>query len=255
MLRMMTEIMGYTLEARDGEIGRCRDFLFDDEKWTIRYMVADTAKWLPGRDVLISPMFLEEPDWASKRFPVKLNRKDVQEAPPVQKHLPVSRRFEKILSQYYSLPRYWVGGGLWGPYATAPMLFEHSKYKLEEDTLPAREEDADSEENRLRSSKEVTGYTIKAKDGKFGYVDDFILNDKLWRIRYMVVGTRKWLPGRKVLMSPLWIKKVKWLDRKVTVELTKEAVKNSPEYDPASPVNHEYELKLYDYYGRRVPKD
>ena len=44
MLRSMDELKGYVLEAADGEIGRCKDFLFEDDSWTVRYMVADTSK-------------------------------------------------------------------------------------------------------------------------------------------------------------------------------------------------------------------
>lgn len=42
------QLMGYVLHAEDGEIGRCRDFLVDDHDWTVRYVVAETGKWLPG---------------------------------------------------------------------------------------------------------------------------------------------------------------------------------------------------------------
>ena len=67
MLRSVKSMEGYVLRATDGDIGRCKDFLFDDEFWTVRYMVADTRKWLPGRKVLISPISLESPDWQGKR--------------------------------------------------------------------------------------------------------------------------------------------------------------------------------------------
>jgi len=64
------------------------------------------------------------------------------------------------------------------------------------------------------------------------------------------VDTRNWLPGKKVLVSPGWIERVSWADRKVYVELTREIIKESPEYDPSAPVNRRYEERLYDYYGR-----
>ena len=82
--------------AEDGEIGRCKDFLFDDEKWTIRYMVADTRKWLPGRKVLISPMSLGAVDWSSRHFQVELTRRQVEDSPPLEEDAPVSRQYEMI---------------------------------------------------------------------------------------------------------------------------------------------------------------
>ena len=56
MLYRASELKGYTLDAIDSTLGQCSDFLFDDQHWTIRYMVADTRRWLPGRKVLVSPI-------------------------------------------------------------------------------------------------------------------------------------------------------------------------------------------------------
>ena len=69
-------------------------------------------------------------------------------------------------------------------------------------------------------------------------------------MRYIVVDTKNWLPGKKVLVPPAWIESADWLQKTVTVDLTKGQVERSPEYDPTSPVNREYEHQLYDFYGR-----
>jgi len=58
MLRSIKEIYNYVLQAEDGEIGRCKDFLFDDEHWTVRYMVVDTGKWLLGKKSAYIPHFI-----------------------------------------------------------------------------------------------------------------------------------------------------------------------------------------------------
>ena len=102
----------------------------------------------------------------------------------------------------------------------------------------------------LRSIKELHNYVLHAEDGEIGHVDDFILEDDVWAIRYMIVDTRNWLPGRKVLVSPGWITSIDWPGSKVSVSLTVEAIKEGPEYDPAQPINREYEVRLYDFYGR-----
>jgi hypothetical protein len=107
------------------------------------------------------------------------------------------------------------------------------------------------EETHLRSVKEVTGYQILATDGDIGHVEDFIVEDKLWLLQYLVVDTRNFLPGgRKVLVAPAWVNSVDWVGRSVSVDLSVDAVKNSPEYDPSEPVNRAYETRLYDYHGR-----
>lgn len=102
----------------------------------------------------------------------------------------------------------------------------------------------------LRSANELTGYVLKAEDGDIGRCKDFLFDDDRRTVRCMVVDTRNWLPGRKVLLSPLWLDTVDWITRKVHVDLDKDQIKNSPEYRPSAPVNRDYEARLYDYYGR-----
>ncbi|MGA9572974.1 MAG: PRC-barrel domain-containing protein, partial [Lysobacterales bacterium] len=116
MLRSINEITGYTLLAQDGEIGRCQDFLFDDRNWVVRYMVAKTAKWLPGRKVIISPVFLDKPDWSNRQFPILLSQEQIRRSPPLEEHAPVSRQYEINYHRYYSLPFYWLGRELWGTF-------------------------------------------------------------------------------------------------------------------------------------------
>jgi len=246
MLRSVKELIGYELQAKDGAIGRCKDFLFDDERWTIRYLVAETGSWLTGRKVLISPVSLGKPDWPSRLFPVELTKKQIEDSPGLDADAPVSRQYELKWNVYFGLPAYWAGPDIWGagPYPSTLLMREPKPAA----TGTAPEEVP--EESHLRSFKEVTGYYLRAADGEIGYVEDFIVDEALWLLRYMVVDTRNLLPGRKVLVAPTWVKSVDWHNRHVTVDLTVEAVKNSPEYDPAAPVNREYETRLYDYYGR-----
>ena len=246
MLHNLNKIIGNVLEAKDGEIGRCKDFLFDDEIWTIRYMVAGTGKWLPGRKVLISPISLAEPDWNSRLFQVKLTKQQIEDSPPIDAHAPVSRQYESKWFDYYAYPYYWSGSGAWGMGPHPGPLFSQNR----EDAAVAP--NTDKGDPSLRSTAEVKGYHVQAKDDEIAYVEDFILDDETWTIRYMVVDTRKWLPGRKILIMPYWIDSVDWKENKVNVKLTTEQIKNSPEYDPSVPVNREYEERLYDFYG--LPK-
>jgi hypothetical protein len=112
------------------------------------------------------------------------------------------------------------------------------------------EEDESSPDLSLRSANEVIGYDIQASDGEIGHAVDLVVDDEAWVIRYIVVDMRDWLPGKRVLVSPSWTGAVAWPERNIHVALSRETVKNSPEFDPSAPVNREYELKLYDYYGR-----
>jgi hypothetical protein len=243
MLRSINELHNYTLLAEDGEIGRCKDFLFDDRYWAIRYMVADTRKWLPGRKVLISPISLKEPRWANHNFPVRLNKKQIQESPPLSEDEPVSKQFEKKWFQYYGWQSYWAGTKLWGP-ASRP-----TDVRLEK-KMEMADELREIEKGHLRSIQEVTGYDVRAADGLVGSVEDFIVDDGLWVLRYVIVDTQKFLPGRKVLIDPRWGDTIDWFGRKVNLNVLVKTVEESPEYDPSTPISREQEVRLYDFYGR-----
>jgi len=243
MLLSVKNLRNYVLKAEDGEIGRCKDFLFDDRFWTIRYMVADTGKWLPGRKVLISPISLGEPDWGASFFPVRLTKKQIEDSPELDEKAPVSRQYELSWTQHYGWPHYWGGVHVWGSVPYPGMLYAE---KISHD----KTSEAGSGDDHLRSIDEVTGYHIQATDDEIGHVEDFIVDSETWTIRYMVVDLLNWLPGRKVLVAPDWITSADWAESKVFVALTREEVKDSPDYDPSAPVNREYEARLYDFYGR-----
>jgi hypothetical protein len=246
MLRRTSHLTSaYVLKAEDGEIGRCKDFLFDDEKWAIRYMVADTGKWLPGRKVLLSPILLGRPDWATLSFPVDLTRRQIEESPPLDEHRPVSRRYEKKISKYYDMAYYWTGGAIWENFVSPSAL--RGAGRGEEET-----EQQQSDDVHLRSTKEVIGYHIEATDREVGHVEDFLVEDETWCIRYLLVDTGNWLPGHKVLLSPLWVVSADWKKRRVRVDVSDRQVKDSPAYDPKAPLERKYETRIFDHYGRRT---
>jgi sporulation protein YlmC with PRC-barrel domain len=94
----------------------------------------------------------------------------------------------------------------------------------------------DQKENadpHLRSTLEVIGYHIQASDGEIGHVEDIIINDQDWTICYLVIDTHNWLPGKKVLVAPTWVKSVNWAQRKVYINLRRETIKECPEFDPS----------------------
>ena len=114
MLRSIKQLYGNRLGASDGEIGHVKDFYFDDQNWAIRYLVADTGTWLPGRMVLLSPHSLGTLDQPEKILRVNLTRKQIEDSPAIETHKPVSRQFEEKYYRYYRWPFYWQGHGLWG---------------------------------------------------------------------------------------------------------------------------------------------
>lgn len=246
MLRSTNKILGYRLDAMDGELGKVKDWYFDDEAWTIRYVVVDTGSWLSSRKVLISPQALGEPDWSAGSIPVALSKQQVEDSPGIDLDMPVSRQHEEYLSKYYGWPPYWMPSGVTAGIGT-PVAMTH------EAAVAQSEPSEPQGDPNLRSIREVMGYHIEAADGEIGHVEDFITDSSYhWVLRYMVIDTRNWLPGKKVLVSPGWVDEISWSDGEVRVSHNRQAIKDAPEFDPAAPVNREYEGRLYDYYG--VPR-
>jgi len=245
MLLSVKSMSNYSIEAKDGSIGHVYTFFFDDRSWAIRYMVVDTGSWLPGRKVLIAPESLGKPHGDMQIFPVELTRQQIQDSPDINTDHPVSRRMEIELHRYYDWAPYWGRpfGPIAMPYAPAPMGPE---------SMPAGEPAPETEEaeNNLRSAREVIGYDVHATDGRIGHVDDFIVNVDEWLIRYLVVDTRKWVTGKKVIVPPDWVTQIDWSQSEFRVDVARDTIQDSPEFEPDAAVNREYEIRLYDYYGR-----
>ena len=240
MLIKAKTLEGYKLASLDGEIGYVEQFYFDDQYWVIRYLVASTGDWLTGRQVLISPCALVAVIEADQHIAIDLTRKQIEDSPSLDSDKPVSRQFEEAYYRYYGWPTYWSGPNMWGPYRRI--------VRDREKRGPHPKPGAPWDPN-LRSTRAVNGHDIQATDGEIGRVEDFIIDDETWAMRYLVVDTQNWQPGKKVLVSPQWIERVSWAESKVFVNLTREAIRQSPEYAEASLPTPEYEARLHRHYN------
>jgi hypothetical protein len=258
MLRSVKKIRDSRINASDDQIGHVKETYFDDDAWTIRYLVVDTGNWLTGRKVLISPYSIRTPLTEGGLIDVTLTREQVKNSPDIDTHKPVSRRHERDYLTYYGYPSYWEMGGVWGAmeYPLFPSAedlkddvsqAEHDRKSAE----PSVQDAADDEDSHLRSTADVTGYDIQASDGSIGHVDDFIFDDENWTIRYLVVDTVNWWPGgKRVLIATRWIDGIDWAQRKVFTSLSRDKVKNSPVYDPAALLDRQYEELLHEAHQR-----
>lgn len=255
MLRKVTDLYGYTLQATDGELGKVKDVFFDDEKWTIRYLVVETGSWLNSRQVLISPYSIAGIDEVDEAISVRLTQEQVKNSPDIDTHQPVSRQMEGDFSRYYGLGNYWLGPELWGA-GTYPII--RSPDEAGAGHVPGRAEEllqqtsANPEDFHLRSADNVKGHHIQGTDDEIGHVEDFVFDDETWALRYFIVDTRNWWPGgRKVLLATHWVDRIDWAGSLVHVNLTHEQIQNSPEYDPDQPLSRDIEARLHAHYGMR----
>jgi hypothetical protein len=247
------------IRATDGSIGSIDDLLFEDTDWSIRWVVVDTGTWLSGRKVLLPPSALQQAGAAPQEFSVNLTRKQVEDSPPLDSDAPVSRQHEASIYDYYGWSPYWYPGAAGYPGYAMPlggfvpipgegtMAGPPGAPREVAEALAARQENADPS---LRSAREVTGYYIKARDGDIGHVEDLMVEEESWTIRYVVVDTVNWWPGRKVLVAVHWFHDVNWGDHQVQTDLTRDEIRNSPEYAPGTYTDRGYEERLFGHYGR-----
>ena len=243
MLRSLKDLKRYTVSATDGGLGKVVNFLFDDERWAIRYLVVEPNLFHLGHDVLISPVFFRQADWETRTFHLALTKERVRNSPSVDSNRPVSRQHERDYFRYYGYPYYWGYSGVWGLGNLPGLLAPWDE--------PPKDREALTGDVHLRSAREVGGYSIEASDGPLGRVTDFVIDDRSWEIRYIVVDANPWWwIAKKVVVAPQWAAQVSWVERTVTLSMSRAAIRTSPPWDPRTPVNREYEARLHDYYGR-----
>jgi len=247
MQAAISDLIGYAIRAKDGDLGKVDEFYFDDQTWTIRYVVVETGNWLSGRKVLLSLSAFGKPEPVSRTFSVDHTRTQVRNSPDVDTKRPIYRHQEVVLHEHYQWP--WPGG-YGGTFGTTPL-------PLSDDEVLAKQENAESgrrDDPHLRSTRQITGYHIHATDGQIGHVQDFMVDDEDWAIRFLVADTHNWLPGKKVILSPRWVKCLQWADSLVYFDLTRESIRKSLEFNPSKPISRDYEAFLLDHFGQRMQK-
>jgi hypothetical protein len=242
MLRSIGSILGYDVRVTDGNLGRANDFYADDQFWIVRYLVIEGTGQLSGRQILISTTVLGQPRWSRRVVPVDLTTRQVTSSPRLQTPEPVVHEREDSLHDHYG----------WVPYRrpAEPLAGEAGLAATREISAIEREVDRREPGTHLRSIVELTGSHVQATDGSIGHVEDFLATDTRWIVRYLVADTVNLVPGKHVLLSPDWVIRADWTEQAISADLAQATVTDSPEYDPATPVNRAVEAHLYDYYGR-----
>jgi hypothetical protein len=234
MLIVQTSLKEYEVHAKDGRIGKIEDCLFDQRNWKIRWLVLDTGTWLSGRQVLIHPSAFSRPDPRRSVLSVQLTKAQIEASPEISTDQPVSQQMELNVYGYYGWNSMW---GVPGYFAGYPMAMD----------LPA--DDGRAGDPNLRSMHAIEDYHIEASDGAIGHLENFILDDTDWEVRYLVVDTKNWWIGKRVLLSPFAVRDVSWAERQVRVGVTREQVKGSPPWNPEELVDESYQKRLHSYYS------
>lgn len=250
MLKTMQDLKGYKIEATDGEVGYVEEIYFDETSWDVRYIIAAVGGWFSRQYVLLSPASVMSVDNSVQTIVTRLSKEQIKSSPDIDTHKPISREIEEAIHAHYQWQPYWIASSM-GTVSAEPHLSA-----VTPPTPVAYPHFSESDEvqneirSTLRSSSEVAGYNIKAKDGAIGHVETFYIDTAHWKVRYIIVDTRNWLPGKHVIVSPAWVTGINWSESTMTLSLPQEAIEGSPEYNPQEAVKRSYEESLFQYYDR-----
>ena len=252
MILVGSALKGFAVEGNDGKLGTVSDFLFDDTTWKIRWMVVHTGGWLTGRKLLIHPSAISQADYGREGLSVTLSKQEVKDSPEILSDAPVSRQMEEALYGHYGLDPLWGGGNYLGlfPYGMGA-AYDRPAERDASDLLETKPGGlfSDGGDPHLRSLTAVVGYHIQAKDGPIGHLENFLVDDTTWGIRYLIIATQNWWPGRHILMPPYAVGEISWSERDVSVRATRAQVKTSPAWSPEKIVDGNYEKELHTHYG------
>lgn len=248
MLCSASALQGYAIYSREGEFGKVHTFYFDVDEWAIHYVVVNTGGWFSGNYVLLPVDVLGPVDRTAQSLVVHLTQEEIRQSPEVPQQTAPASGGEMAMQSYHGRNVSW---------STDPFVLQAAAARPGGVPVPARPPETPPEphDNQgssdvLRSTREVLGYYIQASDGSIGHIEDFLIDPTTWHIRHIIVDTRNWLPGKKVLVSPNWLRRVDWDTMQVEVDLTQERIRNSPEYDPNKTVDRAYEKQLFEFYKR-----
>jgi len=202
MLRNLTSLLGTSILAKDGNIGHLRDILFDDQSWVVRYFVVETGSWFSGRRVLLSPYIFLAPEWEKRVLPVNLMIEEVRQSPDVDTDTPVYRQQELAMTRHYGWPAYWT---------------------MEASQLPGDKSESEGDPT-LRSVNEILTYKVTTSDGDLGRMDDLVVEDANWFIRFLVLSAGSWFGGHKLLVATRWVGSVSWATREVLVPHSRDSI-------------------------------
>ena len=250
MLWNASSLIGFTIEANDGQIGTVQDLLFDDIDWVVRWLVVDTGDTAAEHKVLLPVSALGIPNASLHKFPVNLTMQQVHNSPDVELDLPVSRQIEEALYHFYGWAPYWRNSDtLLSNSIVKPLVIPLQSLEPNPTARDGAGAVLPESDPNLRSIAVVTQYNIHATDGNIGHIDDFLVQDDNWTIRYVIVDTRNWWPGEKVLVSPRAMREINWEEKTFHLTVDRRMVKDSPVYDPSSTADGAYDEKFLKYFG------
>ncbi|MCM3399368.1 MULTISPECIES: PRC-barrel domain-containing protein [Oceanobacillus] len=230
MMRLTSQLKQFNIHATDGELGKIKDFYFDDRNWEIRYAIVDTRKWLPGRKVLLSPNSFIEVDETNESVNVEFDKLMIRNSPPVPENEDLTKDKENHLIDYFGWNSY-TDNAL--PHAERGLLGTFPIIGLENERPPEephlnRNGRYHEHDNYLRSEEETNDFKVHAKDGKIGRIVDMIYDTSQWIIEYIVVRSSKSIVENEFyIFHTRQINTVDWFEKDLYINDSLEGILNN----------------------------
>jgi hypothetical protein len=260
MLRSLKELESYEIGASEGSIGCVKAFYFDDIDWIIRYLYLDAGTWLSSQRVLLSPESIRREILEQKGLLVtgagepggKISDLDADESNRQREEMPYLG--------YYGYRYHWTGKGLRGESDYPGMLIKGvgygdsgGEYRPAQDAHDGQvSDDAGFKRGdpRLQNARRIVGYRVQASDGDLGRVQELLIDDKTWAIRFMVVEAGDWWRGHRLLIAPHWIHAADWVDECISLDLTQTIAKAAPRLETSRQLDDRRATGLFLHEGR-----
>lgn len=228
MRHSINELTNYKIKAKDGLIGYCKDVLFNDEDWTLHYLVSDTHKWLPGgHKALFNSRVLKDINREKKEIHVDLTLAEIEQSPALTSCSSIARAYEKTYMCLLDYAYYHIGPN--------PLDSYFSGVSPSDVQIVAAPEEPEPEKNHVHSAHYVEEYEIEASDHQTGHLIDFVLDDETWQIVEVAADVSHWLTNSPtVLIPPQWLAKVEWANSKVYIDHNAYQIEHCPKYDKSS---------------------
>ena len=222
MLTSARKILGNRISTRDGSAGRVRDIYIKEDNWSVRYLVAGARRFLPSPGILLSPLSIDWLNLNRRKVVTSLSRKDLRHGPRARNRKTVSEVNEQKLT------RLSMAAGVQAmPHGIGVHPLGTQIRNALPDTDDSDGEDNVSERNRLRSLKKLQHYRIVHRGEVLGRLEDFLLEDYFWIIRYLVVRLKN---NRRILIPSEMIESVSWTDHSLEMADEATVTEGAPEY-------------------------
>ncbi|MBN1855258.1 MAG: hypothetical protein JW829_21175 [Pirellulales bacterium] len=205
MIITANQIYGATAICNKVPRGKLVDLLFDDRSWTISYVVIRIGSWHTRPQVLVRPRDITDINLASRRVCLGLSESQLKAAPSLESNPPVALQKYRESQRYLAWDAYWGG------------VFR----KIPDDGDP-----------HLRNTRAVTGHHMFGLDSDAGRVDNFVIDDSMWQIRYLVVRIGKHRDAKRVMIEPRWVDSIVWEERGIHLHLSKTDIEHCGEFIP-----------------------